>query len=230
METSSKTVVKQPIRLPFGAAASLIASLHFFGFLGMWWQPMGEWLQKLTPFESFLSLTPLNLLINLVLLLAFHRQFTQRFVLASFLVFLVGYFIEVLGVSTGKVFGVYHYGTVLGYKVLEVPLLIGVNWLILVYCTVAITKKWLQNPWQVAALAAGLMVAMDALIEPVAIHFYFWKWQTEAVPLQNYIAWYLVAFPLCLLMASFPKIEQNRLAPVILVAQLLFFLAHNLLL
>jgi len=205
----------------------LVAALHFFGFLGMWWPPMDELLQQFTPFSSFLSLTPLNLLLNLGLLMAFHRTFSTPFWAAATVIFLAGYFVEVAGVATGQIFGEYAYGTVLGFKLLNVPLLIGVNWLILVYATVNLTARYVNGYWPVGLLAAALMVGLDLMIEPVAIYFDFWQWEGESVPIQNYLAWYLVALPLCLLMAKVPKVAPNPIAPVILLAQSLFFLAHN---
>ena len=38
---------------------------------------------------------------------------------------------EILVVSYGIIFGNYKYGEILGYKVLGVPLIIGINWCIL---------------------------------------------------------------------------------------------------
>src|SRR5689334_23098853 len=37
---------------------------------------------------------------------------------------------EVIGVATGAIFGAYSYGEVLGFKLLEVPLIIGLNWVV----------------------------------------------------------------------------------------------------
>ena len=47
----------------------------------------------------------------------------------------LGFFIEVIGVKTGFIFGSYYYGAAMGIKILAVPLLIGLNWSILVYST-----------------------------------------------------------------------------------------------
>ncbi len=235
MSTSAETLFQRnntisERRRPAGLVASvaLIAALHFFGWLGMHWPVMDQWLARLTPFSSFLSLTPLNLLLCLGLLLAFHQGFTRQFGRFAAACLLTGYWIEVAGVHTGVIFGSYYYGEVLGIKLLQVPLLIGVNWLILVYCTSEVTRRFINKPLAGAAVAAALMVLLDVLIEPVAIYFGMWLWETPHVPLQNYLAWYVISFVLCYLffLPGFGK--RNPLAPVIYVAQFLFFAAHNL--
>ena len=45
--------------------------------------------------------------------------------------FSIGFLVEVIGVNYGIIFGNYTYGKVLGFKVLNVPLMIGVNWFFL---------------------------------------------------------------------------------------------------
>ena len=59
--------------------------------------------------------------------------------------FLTGMITEILGVQWGWIFGNYQYGDALGYKVLGVPLLIGVNWALLTIITGAIAQQFYQN-------------------------------------------------------------------------------------
>jgi putative membrane protein len=47
------------------------------------------------------------------------------------LIAVAGFFIEAIGVNTGLIFGNYVYKTTLGWKFLETPLIIGVNWILL---------------------------------------------------------------------------------------------------
>ena len=39
---------------------------------------------------------------------------------------------EAIGVNTGLLFGTYEYGANLGFKIFGVPLIIGVNWTVLI--------------------------------------------------------------------------------------------------
>lgn len=210
-------------------ALSLIWALHFFGLLGLFWSPMNEGLRWLTPFSSFLSLTPLNLSVLGLLLIAFHPKWTgaqQLWLLASAC---IGYGVEVLGVHTGAIFGEYRYGPVLGWQVAEVPLLMGVNWFVLVYTSGAIVSGWKVHKAVKAAGMATLMTALDFLIEPVAIYWNFWQWGQPSVPLQNYLAWWGIAFGLAYAWQRAFSGKINPLAVHIWWAQVSFFLVNNLL-
>jgi putative membrane protein len=83
--------------------------------------------------ELFKFLTPFNLVASLGILLYFHNDWNRNFIVFAVITFLTGYFIEVVGVKTGLIFGHYKYDRTLGFEILEVPPVIGVNWLLLVY-------------------------------------------------------------------------------------------------
>ena len=88
-----------------------------------------------------------------------------------------------------------NYGATLGVSFLNVPITIGINWLVLVLATQAVVEEWnVGGKIGKAALGAGLMTALDVLIEPVAIHFDFWHWSGGQVPIQNFGAWWLASF------------------------------------
>lgn len=210
-------------------AISLIWALHFFGILGLFWPPMNEALSAVTPFTSFLSLTPFNLMALGGLLIAFHAHWSTKQRIWAVGSALVGYGVEVLGVHTGVIFGEYAYGPVLGWKVADVPLLIGLNWMVLVYAAGSILSTLKMNDVVRAMSMATLMTLLDILIEPVAIYWDFWTWATEHVPLQNYIAWWIIAFLLSYAWVRLFKLESHKIAPHIWWAQVLFFLVNNLL-
>ena len=75
--------------------------------------------------ETLLPLTPINLTVNAAIVMAFSTHDSSwRWAFTMFL----GFAVEVIGVATGLLFGDYSYGTGLGPKVLDVPLLMGVLW------------------------------------------------------------------------------------------------------
>lgn len=137
---------------------------------------------------------------------------------------LIGYWIEVLGVHTSLIFGSYAYGPTLGAKVLEVPLMIAVNWLLLTYLCGSVADTLPMSRIAKVVSAALLMVAIDYLIEPVAIKFDFWSWELLHPPLHNYLGWLFTALLVQSLffVASFRK--GNPLALPLLTIQVLFFL------
>jgi len=65
-------------------------------------------------FGDVLSLTPLNLLVSLALLLWNHEKWDGKFIAAIAIVAVAGFFVEVAGVQTGIIFGEYTYGKTLG--------------------------------------------------------------------------------------------------------------------
>ena len=77
--------------------------------------------------ELFRELIGLSIFMSIVLLFFFHKNWNLKFIRPSLLVFLGGFFIEAIGVSTGIIFGSYQYGEALGPKIFHTPLLIGLN-------------------------------------------------------------------------------------------------------
>ena len=95
--------------------------------------------------DLFQSLTPLNLLISIAALAVFHRQWTMQFGIFVFATFWFSYIIEIIGVSTGAIFGEYYYGNALGPKIGGVPPLIGLLWVMLSYISGIISQKMTTN-------------------------------------------------------------------------------------
>ncbi len=181
---------------------------------------------------QFILLTPLNLLISVIIMLLYHSNWTIQFVIYLLLCFLVGFGVEVIGTNTGQLFGAYQYGEALGWKLWNTPIVMGVNWVMLIYCSGTVINSLLLNiPFFIkAAASASVMVVLDFFIEPVAIYCDFWKWEAANVPIQNYLMWWLISF---LLLLSFhflaPKLE-NKVARTLLILQFAFFIILNLIL
>ena len=172
----------------------------------------------------FKALTPLNLVLSAGILFSFHTQWNRPFIFFCIICYLTGFFVEVAGVATGFIFGQYTYGPTLGYKVLEVPFIIGLNWLMLIYSTGSIFSKFPTHPFLKALSASCLMVVLDLFIEPVAVAYDFWSWEGGVIPLQNYAAWFAVSFALHLLFYLLPFRKQNPAAKYLYLLQLVFFI------
>lgn len=201
-------------------AIGILSMLYFVGIIGI----------TIPLHEHFILLTPINLLLSLSLVLYFHPQWNLKDIWVFGFCFLAGLSIEMIGVQTGLIFGEYQYGATLGWKIAGTPLMIGINWLMLVYCSGATVNRLIPraNFLLKAALAAGVMTLLDVLIEPVAMQYDFWSWPENIVPLQNYIAWFVIAF---VLLSVFHKITgqiTNKVATALLILQFLFFGILNL--
>ncbi len=174
--------------------------------------------------ESLMLLTPYNLLFVIGLLLYNAEGFDKKYGIWLLVVMLAGFFVEVLGIKTGLIFGDYAYGEGLGWKWLDVPLIIGMNWGYLVFGTAALLHKFNIPKAVKAAIAATLMVSYDIFLEPVAVRFDFWTWAGGTIPLQNYMAWWIIAFLMLLGAFTIVKNLRNRLAIYVLLIQTLFFI------
>ncbi len=180
--------------------------------------------------ELFKILIPFNLLVSLAALLWYHTDWNKAFVLYAISAFLIGFFIEILGVQTGIIFGHYHYGTVLGWGIWGVPLTIGCNWLMLNYFVNVIANQLTKNTILKILLAATLMTTLDFLIEPAAIELGFWHWQNNIIPTQNYIAWFLVSALISSIYFLLDFSRSNALAMLLFVLQASFFIVINIIL
>ena len=192
--------------------------------------------------DFFIQTTPFNLLLMFVLLVwtQFERNTWFWIFLAACVV--IGISVEISGVNTGLLFGNYQYGAALGIKLKNVPLLIGVNWFIIMYCCGVAVHTLLMKiinglpadaaprsknlkALSVIVDGATLAVLFDWLMEPVAVKLNYWIWNGNGtIPFYNYVCWFLVSI-LLLLVFHFGKFEkQNKFAVNLLLIQVMFFL------
>lgn len=200
------------------ATAFLIAT-HLAGAIGLIYEPTRA---------LFQTLTPLNLLVTAGILFHFEKEKTAHYFIFIIATFLIGFFAEVLGVKTGLIFGDYSYGETLGFKVLNVPLSIGLNWAILIYISGIVSNKLSGNFWLRISIGSFIMVLLDFLIEPAAIDFDFWIWNSPNIPIQNYFGWFILSL---LIHSIFQKLDfgkRNPLAVQLLIIQFIFFAVLNL--
>lgn len=174
----------------------------------------------------FKLLVPVSLLTSLIMLLWYHTDWRGTFWVYAVGAVLVGFWVEVIGVHTGLIFGKYAYGPVLGPHVLAVPPVIGLNWLLLSYCCGSICDQLKVSWWAKAVVASSLMVGLDLFIEPVAIQLDFWSWFGQPVPAQNYIAWWVISCFLFLAWYRLPFRKTNRIAPWLFMVQFFFFVVQ----
>ena len=124
----------------------------------------------------FTALVPFTLLFSLYFLWLFQEGLNARFYLASLAILVLGFTVEVAGVNTGVIFGNYVYGKTLGVKLWDTPLMIGVNWLLLIISCRALVEKFISNRWLKISVASAMMVIYDIALEPVAIRLDIVNW------------------------------------------------------
>jgi bisanhydrobacterioruberin hydratase len=222
---------KAGMRFSKSQIATAIAILfHTIGLVGMLFFKNSFILQS----------TPVNLLLMFGLLVWTQTEKNYFFWIFLLVIVVAGIMVEIIGVNTQLLFGNYSYGNVLGLKFADVPLVIGANWFIIIYCCgismqtllvkaidkVAVTTS--APPMALKALSvivdgATLAVFFDWLMEPVAVQLGYWKWKGE-IPLYNYLCWFVIAMAMLTLFHFCKFNKQNKFAVHLLMIQVMFFL------
>ncbi len=173
---------------------------------------------------SFFSpFTPYTLLLTCTVFLIHSPLTDNKFIFSFFFIAVLGFIIEVIGVQTGLIFGKYTYGNGLGFKLLDVPLVISVNWAMLICAGIIVVNTIFSNKLVVVTVASILVTLIDLLIEQVAPKLDFWHFENEGPSIHNYMGWIGVTFFMSLLF--YPMIiKGNRsVSSIILVLQIIFF-------
>lgn len=174
--------------------------------------------------DLFLSFTPVNLIISFFLLFVNQIQITQREILSVFTIFLIGMICEILGVNYGYIFGDYVYLDNLGTKVFGVPILIGINWIILTFITGSISSYIFKKNLKFSILSGAIfMILLDLIIEPVAPLLGFWIFDLPSVPLQNYVGWFLIGLATQFIYQKFVVDKEISFSANLLLANIVFF-------
>ncbi len=190
--------------------------------------------------QFFLQLTSYNLLLMLGLLLWTQSDKNYHFWFFLLCTAAAGIVVEIIGVNTKLLFGDYTYGNVLGFKIKKVPLIIGINWFIIIYCcgisintllvkainrvaSETATPKMTLKALSVIVDGATLAVLFDWLMEPVAVSLGYWKWVGE-IPVYNYLCWFLIAMGMLTAFHFFNFNKKNKFAVHLLMIQGMFFL------
>ena len=197
-------------------AAIIIVVTYFVGIIGF-------------AFNStktlFAFLVPFHLLLVFVILMYLHKTWNFKFVIFLFLTFVISFSAEYIGVHTGLLFGDYYYGLILGVKLGGIPLLIGINWIMLVYVTNSISSYLSSNTFLSSIIGATLMTSLDVIMEPGAIKLGFWFWTLNSIPVYNYVCWFGLSFIL-VLSAKVLNIYANIfISLIVFISQIVFFAA-----
>lgn len=171
----------------------------------------------------FLPFTPLNLLLTVTVFLLYAPSDKMSYFISFFSIALLGYVLEVIGVATGLVFGDYHYGNALGPALLDVPLLISVNWALLIACAVPLAGKLSGNRWWISVISAVLVTTLDLIMEQVAPSLDFWYFTGGIAGIHNYVGWLLISFVGAFTFNGTLLKGNLQISVTLLILQLIFF-------
>ncbi len=213
-------------------ASGIALLIHCTGLLGM------IWIDK----YWFARMTPLNLLLMFFLISWTQPNKKISFFIFVAISFLVGMISEMLGVHTGLIFGNYTYGSIMGLQVASVPLIIGLNWFVVLYSALAAMHFLMGNFTQKTSQSKGfsangsmsikliigaalLAVFFDWVMEPAAVGLGFWTWTGDGIiPVLNYLSWFFISSLLLYISRFFNIKPDNIFAVNLFLIQLMFFL------
>ena len=213
-------------------ATGIAMLIHSVGLMGMIWIDQ-YWFARMTPY---------NLLIMFSLIVWAQAEKKNSFYIFIAVSFIVGMASEMIGVKTGFLFGNYSYGRILGFRLAEVPLIIGLNWFVVIYSAVATSHFFIEILSQRKMLkerssncsrisfslvigASFLATFFDWLMEPVAVRLGFWKWEGSGhIPLLNYLSWFFISTILLFIFRQLKIKPDNLFAVHLFFIQLMFFI------
>ena len=209
--------------------AAIIAYFYLMGLIGHYLPLTRGYMPQLTPWFLLIA--------GVIVVAPFWREAGRVGRIWFLVTYLITFFLEVLGVATGEVFGAYVYGTALGYHILDVPFIIGFNWVLVILGFLRGTQRLFIRAAaaerlgakvllyiESAALPAAAALLFDYIMEPVAIELEYWIWAGGEIPLQNYMAWFLIALAASLFYRLMRITFSSRLPLYYAFIQVLFFL------
>ena len=149
----------------------------------------------------------------------------------------VGNITENLSIPTGFPFGHYYFAELMGPKLFQVPVLLGLAYIGMAYVSLilaclivgksappAATSRLLPVP----LVASFIMVAWDLAQDPVwATALHGWVWRDGGpwfgVPVSNYLGWYGTVFVVYLLFAIYMRRGSAQVVPAHGRAAILFY-------
>jgi putative membrane protein len=157
------------------------------------------------------------------------RHYRLRGILILALIcLLVGNIAENLSIATGFPFGHYYFVELMGPKLFQVPVLLGLAYIGMSYVSWTLARVIVGNPHApvagfriiaLPAVAGFIMVAWDLAQDPIwATVLHGWVWRDGGpwfgVPISNYLGWYGTVFVIYLLFALYLRRRQD--APIAL--------------
>ncbi len=133
------------------------------------------------------------------------------------LCFVVGNLSENLSIATGFPFGHYYFVELMGPKLFQVPVLLGLAYIGMSYVSWTLARAIVGNPkapvtglriFSLPLVASFIMVAWDLAQDPVwATVLHGWVWRDGGawfgVPVSNYLGWFGTVFTIYLLFALY---------------------------
>tara|TARA_B100002019_G_scaffold48612_1_gene41172 strand:- start:1495 stop:2133 length:639 start_codon:yes stop_codon:yes gene_type:complete len=146
----------------------------------------------LIDFDLFLSLSPISLIFTFLIVVYSNIEVSYKSFATIIFIFSLSIISEIIGVNSGLLFGSYYYGENLGYSIYGVPLVIGLNWVVLTVSCGNIASYFFEKDKYLSIFFGSiLMLLLDIVMEQVSGNIDFWYFNDESL-IFNYITWFLL--------------------------------------
>lgn len=190
--------------------------IYIVGIIGHLTSPLLTYMKLLTPLTLLLT--------GGVVLFSSMNKASKNFILWVLVTYITTLLLEVIGVKTGLVFGSYRYGDTLGFKFLDVPMIIGFNWTMVILGAILLSEKIFNKKKFIIISASVLATIFDFFMEPTAIKLGYWNWSNIFVPIQNYLAWFIISLAFTILYLRMGINLKSDLPIKFFVTQFIFFI------
>lgn len=136
------------------------------------------------------------------------------------IVVLTSFAIELVGVHTGLIFGDYEYSERLGWMIGQVPLLIPLAWLMMMYPSLLLGWELGRSRFLFAPiLSAWTMASWDLFLDPQMVGEGYWVWfdangnSTQEIPISNFVGWFVVTLVIAIAVPNPQKTTNKTLFP-----------------
>ena len=176
----------------------------------------------------FVFLTIPSLLVTATALAINHFGEKKKVILHFIFVSTLYFLLEVIFVNfnlSGKVYA----RELMGFRLLNVPILMGISGWISIYMGVHLVKKLKINRLKKALIASTLLVFLAWLAEPVGIKLKLWSYEKGFNPL-NLLLLFIVYFLLVYYSRTIRFKKKNPIIIYVFIIFILFFITLNLIL
>ena len=175
-------------------------------------------------FNLFLSLSPFSLIFTFLIMIYSNIEISYKSLITINAIFLISMTSEIIGVNSGLFFGSYYYGENLGYSLYGVPLVIGLNWILLtISCANIALHFFKSNKYLSLFFGSCLMLLLDIIMEQVSGNIDFWYFNDQSL-IYNYFTWFIIGLCNQYICQKFINLKQLIISVNVYLSFILFFL------
>jgi putative membrane protein len=134
------------------------------------------------------------------------------------------YLLQIARLNNNEIFGSFWFGGALGHKITEVPFIASIFWTIAIFSSLSLSSKIVKAGILRIFLSSLFIVIFDFFLEPVAMKLNYWQWENKAVPVSNYIVWFITSTILAGTIMALKIEPRSQVSRSFFLIQTVFFI------